>query len=155
MLYLVKEIRWFLSRVLFRITHTKISYGRGLKMAFRVSKSRKARVTLGNNVFVDTGTHFGCSLKVGDDVMIARNCAFVGGDHVIPEDTSLKLNSTGRDRVSPIVIEDNVWLGHGVIILAGVKIGTGSIIGAGSVVTKDVDSNVVMAGCPAKVLKKR
>ena len=55
--------------------------------------------------------------------------------------------------VKPICIKNNVWIGESVSILPGVNIGEGAVIGAGSVVTKDVDSNTLVAGNPAKVIK--
>lgn len=57
-------------------------------------------------------------------------------------------------RCKPIVIGDNAWIGANVIILTGVTVGENAIIGAGSVVTKDVPANTVVAGNPARVLKK-
>ncbi|NED55599.1 sugar O-acetyltransferase, partial [Micromonospora aurantiaca] len=57
------------------------------------------------------------------------------------------------EAAQPIVIEDNVWLGGGAIVLPGVTIGTNSVIGAGAVVTKDVPPNVVAVGNPAKVIR--
>ena len=54
-----------------------------------------------------------------------------------------------------IVIEDDVWIGAGVIVTAGVTIGRGAVIGAGSVVTKDMEANAVSAGNPAKFLRRR
>lgn len=54
----------------------------------------------------------------------------------------------------PIVIEDNVWIGAGVHIMGGVTIGRNSVIGAGSVVTKDVPGNVIAAGVPCKVIRE-
>lgn len=58
-----------------------------------------------------------------------------------------------NNMTKPVVIEDHVWIGAGSTILKGVTLGAGSIIGAGSVVTKDVLSNTVVAGNPAKVIK--
>jgi len=55
----------------------------------------------------------------------------------------------------PIIIEDDVWIGSNSVILSGVKIGRGSIIGAGSIVTKDVESYSIVGGNPAKFLRKR
>lgn len=54
----------------------------------------------------------------------------------------------------PVVIEDDVWIGSGAIIVPGVSIGKGSVIGAGSVVTKDVSANVIAVGNPCKVLRE-
>lgn len=55
----------------------------------------------------------------------------------------------------PIIIEDDVWLGYGVIVLSGVRIGRGAIIGAGSVVTKDVPAGAIAVGMPARVMRMR
>ena len=57
-------------------------------------------------------------------------------------------------KTKPIIIEDDVWIGFGTIILKGVKVGKGAIISAGSVVTKDVESFTVVAGNPAQLVKK-
>jgi Acetyltransferase (isoleucine patch superfamily) len=55
---------------------------------------------------------------------------------------------------APIVLEDDVWIGSGSIILKGITIGEGSVVAAGSVVTKDVSPNVIVGGNPARVLKE-
>ena len=57
----------------------------------------------------------------------------------------------GKDR--PVVIEDNVWLGLNVVVLKGVHIGENSVIGANSVVTKDIPANVIAAGNPCKIIR--
>lgn len=59
------------------------------------------------------------------------------------------------DRKYGIIIEDDVWIGCNSVILPGVKIGTGAIIGAGSVVTKNIPANAIVCGNPAKILKYR
>lgn len=61
----------------------------------------------------------------------------------------------GIRKIIKIIIEDNCWLGAGVKVLAGVTIHTGSVIGAGSVVTKDVPPNSVVVGVPGRVIRKR
>ena len=60
----------------------------------------------------------------------------------------------GEETARPIVIGDDVWIGGGAIVLAGVTIGDRSVIGAGSVVTKDVPSDVVVVGNPAKIVRR-
>ena len=65
----------------------------------------------------------------------------------------MKLLLAGR-RSFCVIVSDNVWFDGNVVVLAGVKIGNGSVIGAGSVVTKDVPNNVVVAGNPAKIIKE-
>lgn len=58
-------------------------------------------------------------------------------------------------RAQPVVLGDDVWIGHGAILLPGVKIGTGAVVGAGAVVTKDVRPFTIVAGVPAKTLRRR
>jgi len=58
-------------------------------------------------------------------------------------------------RSSPVVIEDDVWVGHGATILKGVKIGKGAIVAAGAVVTRDVESYSIVGGVPAKLIRVR
>jgi acetyltransferase-like isoleucine patch superfamily enzyme len=93
------------------------------------------------------------SIMIGRNVMIAANCALYSYDHgVIPGKfiREQPLQSRG-----PIVIEDEAWIGTGVIVLSGVKIGEGAVIGAGSVVTRDVPAGGIAVGNPAKVIKMR
>ena len=70
---------------------------------------------------------------------------------MIPNNTSIKSDGIAL----PVVIEKNVWLGAGVIVLKGVTIGEGAIVGAGSVVTKDIPPKAIFAGNPAKLIKLR
>lgn len=71
------------------------------------------------------------------------------------EDITISILQLGVGPVKPVVIEDDVWIGIRVIILHGVKISKGSIVAAGSVVSKDVDPYCIVGGNPAKILKKR
>ena len=92
-------------------------------------------------------------IHIGKDVQIAPQCAFYSYDHGIAPGQLIRdqpLQSKG-----PIIIEDDVWLGFGVIVLSGVRIGKGAVIGAGSVVTCDVPDGAVAAGSPARVVKMR
>lgn len=101
------------------------------------------------------------SLKIGNYCSIAGNVHFIlSGGH--PYDTlstypfaffaTKHPESTSK---GPIIIEDDVWIGFGCIILSGVHIGKGAIIGAGSVVTKDIQPYSIVAGTPAKIIKYR
>lgn len=108
----------------------------------------------------DSSIHPRCQLNaymspitIGSGVMIAPNCAFYSYDHGIAPDRPIRkqpLQSRGG-----IVIDDESWIGFGVIVLNGVHIGKGAVIGAGSVVTRDVPAYSIAAGVPAKVLKMR
>ena len=102
---------------------------------------------LGINSLVQSG------VKIGDYVMMGPNVSIYTKNHKCGLDKPMIFQ--GFDEEKEVVIGNDVWIGANVIILPGVKIGDGSIIGAGSVVTKDVESYSVVAGNPAKVIKRR
>jgi acetyltransferase-like isoleucine patch superfamily enzyme len=93
------------------------------------------------------------SIIIGSKVQIAPNCSFFPYDHAF----SLGVPIPEQPFVSKgdIVINDDVWIGTGVIVLAGVTIGQGAVIAAGSVVTRDVPENAIVAGSPAIIKKYR
>lgn len=87
---------------------------------------------------------------IGNNVQIAPNVSIYTAGHPIHPDS----RSSGYEYGIPVTIGDNVWIGGDVVILPGVTIGSSSIIGAGSVVTKDVPEWVIAAGNPCKVVRK-
>lgn len=108
-------------------------------------------IRLGNNVVVN----YGCFLMdneeitVGNDVLIGPNVGIYTVNHAIcPEE-----RAKGWCVNAPVTIGDRVWIGGNSTVLAGVTVGEGSIIGAGSVVTKDVPANVIAAGNPCRVIR--
>ena len=92
-------------------------------------------------------------ISIGNDVRIAPNVMIISANHIF-ENPEMPIRTQGMN-VSPITIEDDVWIAGGVHITAGVTIGKGSVIGAGSVVTHDIPPYSVAVGVPAKVIKKR
>ena len=92
-------------------------------------------------------------IKIGNNVRIAPNCMMIAGNHVF-DNPDIPICKQGLI-YKPITIEDDVWVAGRVNIMAGVTIGKGSVIAAGSVVTHDVPPYSVVAGCPAKVIKRR
>lgn len=85
-------------------------------------------------------------ITIGDNVQIGPNVTLVTDNHDLQDHQIL--------RCHPITLQNNVWVGAGTIILPGVTVGANAIIGAGSVVTKDVPANAVVAGNPARVIRK-
>jgi acetyltransferase-like isoleucine patch superfamily enzyme len=89
-------------------------------------------------------------VNIGDRVMIGSHVAITSLTH---DYTAVAMNGTSLAR--PIVIEDDVWLGTHCVILPGVRVGCGAVVAAGAVVTKDVPPYTVVAGVPARLLKRR
>jgi len=86
----------------------------------------------------------------GDNVFIAPNCGFYTAGHPI----DAEIRSSGLEFGLPITVGNNVWIGGGVSVLPGVSIGDNTVIGAGSVVTKDIPGSVVAVGNPCRVLRE-
>ena len=95
-------------------------------------------------VFLDCG-----KITIGDNVMLGPKVALYAVGH--PIDSAVR--SLGQDFPVPITIGNNVWIGGSSVICPGVRIGDNTVIGAGSVVTKDIPANVVAAGNPCRVLR--
>jgi len=109
-------------------------------------------IYLGNNVFIN----FDCilldcnTIHIGDNVQLATRVQLLTAYHPIK---AIERNA-GPELASPIRIGDSCWLGGGVIVLPGVTIGENTVIGAGSVVTKDIPANVVAVGNPCRILRE-
>lgn len=88
-------------------------------------------------------------VKFGNNVFIAPNCGFYTAGHPLDYETRNK----GLEYAKPIEVGNNVWIGGNVVVLPGVSIGDNVVIGAGSVVTKDIPSNSVAVGNPCRVIK--
>jgi acetyltransferase-like isoleucine patch superfamily enzyme len=111
---------------------------------------------IGDNVFLGEGFHISVaeSLKIGDGVIVGARLIIMGGDHDFSQ-IGKRLHEVHEGINLPVVIEKDVWIGAGVMILKGVTIGEGAIIGAGSMVTKDIPPYSVAIGTPARPVKKR
>ena len=96
----------------------------------------------------------GTSVRIGDNVRLAGRCMLAGfpGHPIDAADRALGLADT-TDQIGPIVLECDVWLATGVTVLANVTIGQGTIVAAGSVVTRDLPSFVLAGGIPARVIR--
>lgn len=92
----------------------------------------------------------GNKVKFGDNVFIAPNCSFYTAGHPLDVET----RNRGLEYAKPIEVGNNVWIGGNVVVLPGVKIGDNVVIGAGSVVTKNIPSNVLAVGNPCKVIRE-
>lgn len=105
-----------------------------------------------NSYFMDNG-----GITIGDYTMVGPNCAFYTGAHPLDAESRVYALPSGKpkwEKALPISIGKRCWIGGSVVVLPGITIGDDVVIGAGSVVTKDIPSGVVAAGNPCRVLKK-
>lgn len=127
------------------------SIGEGSKVGAFVEIQRGA--TIGKNCKISSHTFICEGVKIGDGVFVGHNVSFINDlfPRAVNQDGSLQTEADWH--VVETVIEDRVSIGTSVTILGGVRIGEGAMIGAGSVVTKDVPAGVVVAGNPAKFIR--
>lgn len=109
---------------------------------------------LGPYSLVSRGAYICGQVKAGKYVMFAPDVTIAGADHVFDQ-PGVPMYFAGRPDLPDTVIQDDVWIGARVYILAGVTIGRGSIIAMGSVVTKDVPAYSIVGGVPAKLIRPR
>ena len=131
-----------------QITGSEIDETLRIFTPFHINYGKKT--TFGRDCFVN----FGCTflalggITIEDDVFIGPHCVLATEYH--PENPATRHSLLTK----PIVIKRNAWLGANVTVLAGVTIGENAIVAAGSVVTKDVPDNMVVAGSPARVVRE-
>ena len=119
--------------------------------------------SFGNGRDVELGHHSGIGLncyvpnniKIGNDVMMGPKCYFLGSITHTFDRTDVPMIRQGNKIVDRIIIGDDVWIGREVMVLGGKKIGSHSVIGARSVVSKDIPEYVIAAGNPCVVKKLR
>ncbi len=109
-------------------------------------------ISVGENFYMNHNCVIldGAKVEFGDNVFIGPNCGFYTAGHPVEVD----LRNKGLEYAKPIKVGNNVWFGGNVVVLPGVTIGDNVVIGAGSVVTKDIPSNVIAYGNPCKVRKE-
>lgn len=158
-----------------------VNLGKGVKFfgSCYIQKSRSAILKIGANSSFRShpisnliGVNRPCILSVGSNakLVIGKNCGFSGtvigcfeqitlennvrcGSNTLITDSDWHLDDLRSGNPSSIYLERNVWLGVNVTVMKGVRIGENTVIGAGSIVTKNIPPNVIAAGNPCKVLR--
>jgi acetyltransferase-like isoleucine patch superfamily enzyme len=130
------------------------------KSSFAFGRSGTAPPTLsiGDNTFVGHGCsfHVSKSISIGDHCLLAAGVSIYDMDgHPLDAQARREHRPTPPDSIHPVVIGDDVWIGHGSMILKGVTIGDRAIVAAHSVVTRDVPSDCIVGGNPARILRSQ
>lgn len=135
---------------------------KGITLGNRVSvqensliNANRGHVVIGDNSWLGPGTivYGNGGVDIGSDVMVASHCAINTVSHNF-SNIDIPMNDQGTN-CDPVVIEDDVWIGTAAVILQGVRIGEGSIIAAGAVVTKSIPPYSIAMGVPARVTASR
>ena len=161
MIQFIRNLRFF---YLINIKWRRFSFGRNPYIGRFVYMYAKHNIKIGDNFYIGKFSQIECDSEIGNNVIFANRVAIVGkyDHHYQQVGIPTRLASSIRDKnykwkglFEKVVIEDDVWIGYGTIILSGVKICQGSIIAAGSLVTKDIESFSIYGGVPAKKIRNR
>jgi acetyltransferase-like isoleucine patch superfamily enzyme len=154
--------RFRLEKLPYMTGHGQITVGNDVCVSGKISIAFANRTLASPELCVGDGTFIGhaCAFAIGKSVLVGRNCLIAGGGSIRDNDghpiDALRRRAgeaAPADAIRGVVIGDDVWIGTSVHILKGVRIGDRSVVAAGSVVTKDVPPDAVVAGNPARVVK--
>ena len=157
----------FLNLYYFRSLKKRVLFGRNVKIIGNVSLSSnislddnvevrnltREKLAIGSHTNINRNTVIRGKVTIGEHVSIAPNCMVIGTSHRFDDRTRL-IQDQGFN-IEGISIESNVWIGANCVVLDGVTIGNGSVIGAGSVVTKSIPPMSVAFGNPCRVRRER
>lgn len=142
-----------------------INFGKGFTTGYSCrieinGSTNKEKLTIGYDCIIGDYAHIVAndSVTIGNNVLLASRVFITDSNHGIYSGLNQSIPEEEPNKrimhYAPVVIGDNVWIGENVSIMAGVKIGNGCIIGANSVVTKDIPDNCIAAGIPTRIIKK-
>lgn len=140
------KLRSFVARRFLKKCGKPVSIGLGARI--------HRNTEIGNNSGIGRNCELTNGVTLGDNVMMGPNVYIITQNHRTDR-IDVPMNRQGYLEVEPVIVENDVWICAGSKIMPGVRVGTGSIIAAGAVVTKDVEPYSVVAGVPAKVVKRR
>jgi maltose O-acetyltransferase len=141
-----KELRVFCARNILKKCGSNVNIERGATFS--------SKVTIGDYSGIGIDASLGGEVHIGNYVMMAPKCTIYTSNHAFDR-LDIPMCQQGVTEEKLVHIEDDVWIGSHVIILPGIRVRKGSIVAAGSVVTKDVPEYAVVGGNPAKIIKYR
>jgi len=143
-----RKIRYLVCRPLFKECGINVNIER------KANFGSGRRISIGNNSGIGVNAFIAGPVKIGKNVMMGPDVIMIARNHQFSR-TDIPMIFQGFGDEKPIRIDDDVWLEARVILLPGVKIGSGAIIGAGAVVAKDIPDWAIVIGNPAEVIKFR
>jgi maltose O-acetyltransferase len=145
---LSKKIRYFLVKNIFK------KCGRNVNVEHKAYFQNGFKIEIGDNSGIGINANVPNNLIIGNNVLMGPDVIIYPSSHLFKEKNRL-IKEQGYEAPKQVIIEDDVWIGARVIILGDICIRKGAVIGAGSVVTKDVEAYTIVAGVPAKVINWR
>jgi maltose O-acetyltransferase len=139
-------IRYFLASHYIKKCGKNVNFEKGALFGYNLE--------IGDNSGVGINSQISRGVKIGKNVMMAPEVVILTSNHSYDK-TDIPMIFQGSHGLKEVVIEDDVWIGHRTIILPGVTLHKGTIVGAGSVVTKSFPNFSIIAGNPAKLIKSR
>jgi acetyltransferase-like isoleucine patch superfamily enzyme len=164
LMYIVLLLKKLRIRILIGLNRTNISYKDDFSFGRGTTFYAPNKIEIGKSVYIGKYCSIETDTKIGNNVLIANHCGLIGKyDHNFKQigvpmkksDWIGDRNYNFKGKNLKVIIEDDVWIGFGTVILSGVLIGKGSIVAAGSVVTNDVEPYSIYAGCPARKIGVR
>lgn len=155
--------RFQMEQLPYIVGRGKILIGDGVRFSGKPSMTFSSRYSAEPILQIGDGSFLGhnCGLTIGRSIHIGRNCLVAGNvrisdfdGHPLDADLRRRGEPAAAEDVQPVSIGNDVWIGHGAIILKGVRIGDRAVIGARAVVTGDVPADAVVAGNPARIVKQ-
>lgn len=140
-----KILRQISAKLMFKECGVNVDIGRFCKLSFKIKLGNKS--SIGDNSYIQG------EVLIGNNVMIGPQVMFIASNHNY-SNIEIPMNRQGATQKG-IIVEDDVWIGARSIILDGVVIRKGTIVAAGSIVTKDTEPYSIIGGNPAKIIKKR
>lgn len=147
-----KIFRWYYKQQVLNQEKELKHCGNNIKLTTNVLVITPSNLSIGDNTLIaDYTTIFAThGVSIGKNCLISSGCGISSINHAF---TSPERTQSGYEKCAPVTIGDNVWMGMNVVVLPGISIGNNSIIGAGSVVTKNVPNNEIWVGNPARFVK--
>jgi acetyltransferase-like isoleucine patch superfamily enzyme len=145
-----KSIYYRIIRAKYSIKYRNLILGKNVRIGGKIKISGNGKVVIGDHSTLNEGVFF-----VAGDITIGKYCRISPYVLIISSQLDLKHPYCNRPHINkPVVLEDGVWIASGSIVLPGVHIGEGSVVAAGSVVTKNIPAYELWGGVPAKKIKK-